>query len=102
MGVGGSVFDLDGESIINLGIRLEGELEGNPISLDAISGSFPALSASGYIFNISDHPIASDGTIWVQLHDGSGKPLSDKLFITTSAECSKNFVMVNWRQVREQ
>lgn len=102
MGVGGSVFDMEGDPIVNLGIRLEGELGGNPISLDALSGSFPALSPSGYVFNLSDHPIASDGTIWVYLHDGSGKPLSEQEFIVTSEECGKNFVMVNWRQVREQ
>ncbi|MBE9479438.1 MAG: hypothetical protein IMY80_05680 [Chloroflexi bacterium] len=102
MGVAGQVFDMNNAGIINLGIHLEGELDGNPISLDTISGSDTTLGPAGYVFNLSDHPIASDGTFWVFLHDGSGNPLSDQVFITTSDECSKNLVLVNWRQVREQ
>ena len=102
MGVGGQVFNMDNQPIVDLGLHLEGELEGNQISLDTISGSAPAIGPAGYVFNLSDHPIASDSTIWIFLHDGSGNPLSDQVFIVTSAECNKNFVMVNWRQVREQ
>ena len=102
MGVGGQVFNMENQPIVNLGIHLEGELEGNPISLDTLSGSAPDIGPSGYVFNLADHTIASDSTFWVFLHDGSGNPLSDPAYIITSTECSKNFVMVNWRQVREQ
>ena len=102
MGVGGQVFNLESQPIVNLGIHLEGELDGTPISLDAISGNAPDIGPSGYVFNLGDHPIASDNTIWIYLHDGSGSPLSNEVFVSTSEECNKNFVMVNWRQVREQ
>lgn len=102
MGVGGQVFNIENQPIVSLGIHLEGELDGNPISLDTLSGSAPDIGPSGYVFNLSDHPIASDSTIWLYLHDGGGSSLSDQVFIVTSEECSKNFVMLNWRQVREQ
>jgi hypothetical protein len=102
MGVGGQVFNMENQPIVNLGIHLEGELEGNPLDLDTITGSAPDIGPSGYVFNLGDHPIGSVDTIWVYVHDGSGSPLSDQVFFSTSTECNENFVMVNWRQVREQ
>ncbi len=102
MGVVGQVFNIDGDGIIGLGVHLEGELDGKPISLDSLTGTLPALGPSAYVFNLADHPIASDGALWVYLHDGSGNPLSDQVFFSTSTDCKKNLVMVNWRQVREQ
>ena len=102
MGVGGQVFNLDNLPIANLGIHLEGELAGNPIDLDAFSGSATQIGPSGYVFDLAEEPIASEGTIWLQLNDGSGVPLSEKVYIDASADCNENFVMVNWRQVRPQ
>jgi hypothetical protein len=105
MGVGGSVFNLKSESIVNLSVHLEGTLDGELISLDTVTGSVTTLSASGYVFNLATQPIASENTIWVQLNDGAGNPLSEQVFITTVDICDEkngNFVMVNFRQVREQ
>jgi hypothetical protein len=102
MGVGGQVFSLQNSPIANLGVHLEGELDGVPISLDAITGSAPAIGPSGYVFDLADKPIVSDNTLWIQLNDGTGAPLSDMVIFSTSDSCDENFVMVNWRQVREQ
>jgi hypothetical protein len=49
---------------------------------------------------LSDHPIASTKTLWVQILDTAGVPLSDKIFFATSAKCSENLVLFNWTQVR--
>ncbi len=102
MGVGGQIFNLENQPIANLGIHLEGELDGESVSLDSISGSAPDIGPSGYVFDLADQPIASEGDLWIQLNDGSGTPLSEQIFFDTSAECNENFVMINWRQVREQ
>ncbi|MGD2161625.1 MAG: hypothetical protein PVI81_07780 [Anaerolineales bacterium] len=102
MGVGGQVFNLENQPIANLGVHLEGELDGESVSLDAISGSAPDIGPSGYVFDLADEPIASEGDLWIQLNDGSGTPLSEQIFFDTSTECNENFVMINWRQVREQ
>ena len=100
MGVGGQVFDLDGEPIIGLGVHLEGEVGGLRVELDALSGSAPDLGPAGYVFNVSDRPIASDGTLWIQINDTAGVPLSDQVFLETTESCEENFVLVNWKRVR--
>jgi hypothetical protein len=100
MGVGGQVFDLSGEPISDLGIHLEGEVGELQIDLDALSGSAPELGPAGYVFNVADSPIASDGTLWIQVNDTAGVPLSDQVFLETTDSCDENFVLVNWNQVR--
>ena len=39
-------------------------------------------------------PIASTGTLWVQLFDNNGKPLTDKIYFDTFDDCAKNLVMI--------
>ncbi|MGD2058970.1 MAG: hypothetical protein PVF85_05825 [Anaerolineales bacterium] len=102
MGVGGQVFNLENQPIVNLSVHLEGELGGQPVSLDAISGSALVIGPSGYVFDLGNTPIVSEGSLWIQLNDGSGTPLSEQIFFDTSDDCNENFVMINWRQVREQ
>ncbi|MGA9531608.1 MAG: hypothetical protein WBR18_02730 [Anaerolineales bacterium] len=100
MGVGGQAFKLDGEPMIDIGVHLEGEIAGLRIELDTLTGSAPELGPAGYVFNVSDHPIASDETLWVQLNDTAGVPLSEPAYLTTSNSCDENMVLVNWKQVR--
>ncbi len=100
MGVGGQVFDIDGAPIAGLGVHLEGELGGLPINLDALTGSASNLGPAGYLFDVSDHPIASDGSLWIQLNDTAGVPLSAQISLITSDKCDENLILVNWRQVR--
>ncbi len=100
MGVGGQVFNLEGEPIQGLGVHLEGTIGGLPIRLDSLTGSASALGPAGYVFNVSDHPIASQDTLWVQLNDTAGIPLSTQMFIDTSDSCEQNLVLINWTQVR--
>jgi hypothetical protein len=100
MGVGGQVFDLNGAPLALQTIHLEGQLGGLPISLDTLSGSATQLGPAGYVFNLSDRPVASDKTLWVQMRDTAGLALSDKYNLTTYEDCQKNLILVNWRQVR--
>lgn len=102
MGVGGQIFNLENQPIAELGIHLEGELAGEQISLDAISGSAPDIGPSGYVFDLADEPIVSEGSLWIQLNDRAGAALSEQIFFNTSDNCNENFVMINWRQVRAQ
>lgn len=100
MGVGGQAFNLAGDPIVNIGVHLEGTIGDLPIKMDSLTSSAPNLGPAGYLFNVSDHPIASQGTLWIQLNDSSGVPLSDKVYLNTSDSCDQNFVLLNWKQVR--
>jgi hypothetical protein len=100
MGIYGQVFDLNNSPILELGVHLVGELEGlEPIDMYALTGSAPDLGPGAYLFNIADHPIASEEELWIQLDDGSGVLLSAVIYIDTSDSCDENLIMVNFRQL---
>ena len=102
LGVGGRVFDTQSAPIIGLAVRLGGELGGLDIgTLDSITGSaFDLFGFGGYYIDLGDTPIASQGTLWIQVVEASsGLPLSQQVFLTTFANCEQNLVLVNFRQV---
>ena len=100
MGVAGQVFDLSKAPYPGVTIHVEGQLAGLPYKVDAVSGSATRIGPAGYVFDLSDHPIASTGTLWIQLKDTAGLLLSEKVNINTSDVCDKNMVFINWNQVR--
>jgi hypothetical protein len=101
MGVGGHVLDDDNSPLTGYAIQLGGELAGDPKNMEVLSGSASELlGTSGYLFDLSDHPIASQGTLWLQLVDpDSGAPLSEQVLLTTYDTCSQNLLLVNWRRL---
>ncbi len=101
MGVFGQVFNMENAPILDLSVHLAGELDVvGAIDLFALTGSAPEVGPGGYLFNVSGKPIASEGTLWIQLDNGEGEPLSEQAFLETSDSCNENLILVNWRQVR--
>lgn len=103
MGVGGKVFDMAGAPISGLTVRLDGELAGQPVGpIDSLTGSAADRFGFGaYYFELSDQPVASQNTLWIQILDSSsGLPLSDQLFFNTLDTCDENLILINWKQVR--
>ncbi len=100
MGVGGQVFDTDRNPLVGITVHVEGQLAGQLVNQDSLTGSNPRIGPAGYTINLSDHPIASDGTMWIQLMDTAGLDLSDQVYFSTSANCDKNLVFINWNQIR--
>jgi hypothetical protein len=98
MGVGGHVLDSDNTPLTGYGIQLGGTLDDVPKNMETISGSASdLLGTSGYLFDLADHPIASEGTLWMQMVDvDTGDPLSERIYLTTYDICSKNLLLVNW------
>jgi len=101
MGVAGQVFDNETKgAVTGLAVRIGGQLSGIPFDLTSLTGSAPAYGPGGYELVLSDHPIASTKTLWIQLLDTAGVPLSDKVYFDTSDKCSENLVLFNWDQMR--
>jgi hypothetical protein len=101
MGVAGQAFDNKSSApIAGLAVRLGGQLSSLPFDLTSLTGSAPAYGPGGYEFVLSDHPIASNKTLWIQLLDTAGVALSDKIYFTTSDKCNENLVLIHWLQVR--
>lgn len=97
-GVGGTVVDSNNSDIIGTVVVLRGFLDGKTIDLTTVSGINKEYGQSGYEFVLGNAPIASNKTLYVQLVDQSGVPLSNKVEITTSADCTKNLVIVRFKK----
>jgi hypothetical protein len=101
MGVAGQVFDNETKAAVTgLAVRVGGQLGTFPVDQTSLTGSAPAYGPGGYELVLSDHPIVSNKSVWIQILDTAGVPLSDKVYFSTSDKCSENLVLFNWDQVR--
>jgi hypothetical protein len=102
MYVAGNVTDLDGEPLVKMLIRLQGVLSGESQGVeDVISGTAQEYSESGWEIKLTAAPVASSGTVYVQLYDPETEnAVSDLVVFNTFDDCSRNLVMINFEQVR--
>jgi hypothetical protein len=95
MGVGGKVMDADNKPLPFQTVQLGGTLSGKSITSIVLSGSNPAYGTSGFEFEkLGDQPVASTHTLWIELFDNNGKPLTEKIYFDTFNDCKMNLVMV--------
>jgi len=103
MGVAGRVFDLRDSVILGQQVQLGGVLPGAPGPGDfslTLTGLATRYGAGFYEFMLANRPIASNGTLWLQVLDQQGLPMSDKIYFDTYAGCDKNLILVDFEQVR--
>lgn len=98
--VAGQSLDSKNNPVIGLIVKLGGNLPGKSFSpvLTTLTGIVPAYGPSGFEFALGVPPVASNKTIWVQLFDQSGAPLSEQIYLTTSGDCDKNLILVRFKQ----
>ncbi len=104
MGVGGQVFSQNDRPISDLIVEVGGSLEGSPLLLLTMTGDSTALGPGGYEVKLADRMVASQDTLWLQLHDLNGKPQSEKIFFDTYGgedACDKNLVIINFSELRK-
>jgi hypothetical protein len=99
-GVGGTVDDQNSSPIIGIVVRLAGSLDGRSVELTTVSGISPEYGKSGFEFVLGETPVNSSDSIYVQLLDQAGLPLSDRIYIDTSSDCKKNLVLVRFKKNR--
>jgi hypothetical protein len=103
LGVAGQVIDLNGAPVLGLIIEVGGLLNGkrigNPTLLQA-TGLATAYGDAGYEVKLADEPIASNGTLWIQVLDQAGLPLSEKVDFATYEDCERNLVVIYFKQVQ--
>ncbi len=100
MGVGGRVYDLQNAPATKIEVQLFGILNGNLLNETSLTGTAQQYGDSGYEFTLGTKTIASTQRLWIRLVDQSGVPLSDRVFFDTYAECTKNLVIINFKQVK--
>lgn len=99
-GIGGTVVDTNNSPVIGTVVVLRGTLNGNTVEQQTVTGINKEYGPSGFEFVIGNAPVASNNTLFVQLVDLQNIPLSDKVTISTSADCSKNLVLVRFKKNR--
>ena len=99
-GIGGAVVDAKNSPVIGMVVVLRGSLDGKLIELQTVSGINPEYGPSGFEFVLGTAPIKTDKTLYIQLVDQSNIPLSEKIYFSTSTECTKNLVLVRLKKTR--
>jgi hypothetical protein len=98
LGVGGQVLKLNGDAVSGMVVEITGTLSGKNILNLALTGSAQNLGPGGYAVKISDQPVASSGTLKIQVFDLNGAPQTPLIPIDTYADCNKNFILVNFSE----
>jgi len=98
--VAGQTLDGGNNPVTGLIVKMGGSLPGkvfNPPSL-VLTGTSTAYGPSGFEFNPGLAPVATNKSVWVQLFDQSGSPISTQVFLTTYTDCKKNLIFVRFQQ----
>lgn len=98
--IAGQVWDLGDAPVTGLTLRLYGELGGFTIERIVLSGSALAYGESGYQFELKNLVVDSQNSLFIQLVDTNGIPLSNPYAIQTYNDCNKNLILINFKQVR--
>lgn len=99
MGVGGQVFGLSGWPLQSMVVELGGVLEGQTMSALALTGSATQWGPGGYEFTLASAPVASEGTLWIRVHDLEGNQLSSQIPFPTFGDCNRNAILLNLLEV---
>lgn len=97
-GVGGQVFDINGQPDTNVIIQLGGTLNSQPVNQVTMTSWATQWGPGGYEFSFGSMPVSSTGTLWLQLYTTQWQIVSNRVTFDTSAACDKNFVMINFNQ----
>lgn len=101
MGVAGQIFSSGGQVQTDILIKAGGDINGIPVLEDmtmplAEPETDLAYGPGGYELTFSSAPADTDSTVWVQLFNLEGDPLSEKVFLITYDDCLKNLILMNF------
>jgi hypothetical protein len=103
MGVAGQGIDVTGAPVVGLfvgvGGLLGGKNIGNPTLLQ-MTGLVTAYGDGGYEVKLADQPVDSTGSLWIQIKDQAGLPLSEKIQFYTFEDCERNLIVIHFKKVQ--
>ncbi len=99
MGVGGQVFDAEGQVVKSVVVELGGELAGIAMSDLKVAGGATDYGPGGFEFTLAQRPLGSENTLWLRLYDLGGKALSERIFFSTYNDCQRNLILLNFLEV---
>lgn len=100
MGVAGQTFDLQGRPVPGITVQVTGPLYGKEIRFMSLTGAAPWYGEAGYEVFLGDTLFDSSDDFEVRLLDQNGKSLSPHITFSTSSDCAKNLVIINFHQIK--
>lgn len=100
-GIAGQVFSSAGAPQANIVVKAGGTWNGIAVSQLSLTGLIPGYGEGGYEITLGSTAVNSTGTVWVQIYDLAGNPISDKAYVNTSSDCTKNLVVLNFMQIAD-
>jgi hypothetical protein len=99
-GVAGQVFDSAGKPLTNYVVKVTGSYNGSTISKVGVTGmvSGTPYGPGSYEIVLGSTAINSIDLLSIQVFDPNGKILTTPLKFSTSADCNKNLVIINFQQ----
>ncbi len=100
MGVAGYVVDMQNRPVTGITVQLVGSMNKRYVEQTSLTGTALAYGSSGYEFTLTDIPMDTIKSLSVYLLDQAGLQISEKVTFDTFEDCSKNLVLINYKQVR--
>lgn len=100
MYVAGTSLDSKNNPVTGLQVKLGGSVPGKAYvpALTTLTGISQIYGQSGFEFDLKIKPVASSKSLWIQLYDQSGTPLSEQYQLKTYNDCAKNLILVRFQQ----
>jgi hypothetical protein len=99
-GVAGQVVDQNNTPILYLTVYLGGQVGSQVVGIPALSATAPIYGPSGFEFVLGNKPVASTQTLWIQLLDQQQLPFSNRIYLDTFDDCTKNLILVRFKKVQ--
>jgi hypothetical protein len=100
MGIAGQAVDKSNAPIMYLTLHIGGTLNGQTIDYLSLTGTAPDYGQAGFEFKLGDMPVATSGTMWIQVLDQAGTPLTDRVYFDTKDSCDKNLVLFRFKRTK--
>jgi len=100
MGVAGQAVDINNSPVLYLAIHISGTVGGKYIDYISATGTAPNYGRAGFEFYLGDKPLSSTKTLTIQLTDQQNIPLTEPIKLTTFNDCTKNLILIRFKQVR--
>lgn len=98
-GVAGQVFDANLVPVMNYIVKITGTYNNLPVNSVGITGMVAGLpyGPGSYEIVLGTAPVTSLDALTIQLFDANGDPVTEPQKFSTSQDCSKNLVLVNFQ-----
>lgn len=92
---------LNDEAVKGVFVQLGGSMSGEEvIDKMTMTGLANQYGDGGFEFTLADAPVATSGTMWIQVLDQQNLPLSDRIYFDTYDDCQKNLIIIYFDQIQ--